>query len=116
MSKQRNAALAAKMTGATADDDPVLPKATRKAPTPSPKAAPPSARRLTAQLSGEVWAVLDTLPRSVSAAAFIRAAVLAVAADRELMDDALDEAHADAKRSRSRAHLARGDGADITTS
>jgi hypothetical protein len=53
-----------------------------------------------------VWAVLDGLPRSVSAAAFIRSAVLTVAADRELMDDALDEAHADAKAARSRANLA----------
>ena len=103
MSKQRNAALMAGMTGAPVDDDPVLPKA-RKAPTPSTKTAPPSSRRLTA--NGEVWAVLDDLPRSVSAAAFIRAAVLAVAADPELMDEALDEAHADAKAARSRANLA----------
>lgn len=50
--------------------------------------------------------MLDDLPRSVSAAAFIRAAVLAVAADPELMDEALDEAHADAKAARSRANLA----------
>ena len=105
MSKQRNAALMAGMTGAPVDDDPVLPKV-RKAPTPSTKVTPPSSRRLTAQLSGEVWAVLDGLPRSVSAAAFIRAAVLTLAADRELMDDALDEAHADAKAARSRANLA----------
>ena len=102
MSKQRNAALMAGMTGAPVDDDPVLPKA----PAPFPKATPPTSRRLTAQLSGQVWAVLDDLPRSVSAAAFIRAAVLAVAADPELMDEALDEAHADAKAARSRANLA----------
>ncbi|MCB1029426.1 MAG: hypothetical protein KDB24_16865, partial [Microthrixaceae bacterium] len=60
----------------------------------------------TAQLSGEVWAVLDALPRSVSAAAFIRSAVLTVAADADLMGAALDAARADAEAARSRADLA----------
>ena len=105
MSKQRNAALMAGMTGAPVDDDPVLPKA-RKAPTPSTKVTPPSSRRLTAQLSGEVWAVLDGLPRSVSAAAFIRAAVLTLADDPEMMGAALNAAQADADAARSRADLA----------
>ena len=99
------AALMAGMTGAPVDDDPVLPKATRKPSTPAPKATPPMSRRLTAQLSGEVWAVLDALPRSVSAAAFIRSAVLTVAADADLMGAALDAAQADADAARSRADL-----------
>ena len=102
MSKQRNAALMAGMTGAPVDDDPVLPKA----PAPFPKATPPTSRRLTAQLSGEVWAVLDGLPRSVSAAAFIRAAVLTLADDPEMMGAALNAAQADADAARSRADLA----------
>lgn len=108
MSKQRNAALMAGMTGAPVDDDPVLPKATRKAPTRSTKATPLTSRRLTAQLSGEVWAVLDALPRTVSAAAFIRSAVLTIGADGDLMDTVLEAAQADADAARSRA--------DVTTS